>query len=93
MRAERPVLKKCGPDLITAVDFGKNQPGYERLPGIRGRAPQYIVTSRWSLTWRERWRILVHGDLWLQLMTFGVPLQPMKLLVDEPTPEECGVDL
>jgi hypothetical protein len=68
----RPIAP--GLDLPVTI-FGKNQPEYERLPAYID--PDGIVTSRWKLRWHERLRILLYGDLWLSVMAFGKPLQPL----------------
>jgi hypothetical protein len=31
------------------------------------------------MTWRERLRVLLTGDLWLTLLTFNRPLQTVKI--------------
>ncbi len=40
--------------------------------------------TRWRLTWRERLKLLVKGDLWIMLLTFNLPLQPLLPSVDKP---------
>jgi hypothetical protein len=42
------------------------------------------VTCCWSLTWRERLRVLFAGRIWHQILTFGHPLQPQLLDVAPP---------
>lgn len=91
MSPARPVLKKCGPDLLPVTVFGNGQSEYLPLPGLRGA--DGLVTTRWHLTWRERFRLLFYGDIWLQMLTFGRSIQPVKFLVNEPTPSECGFDI
>ncbi len=63
------------------VVFAKDQPQYIPLPAVvRGN----MVTTRWKLTWTERLEILLHGDLWVQMLTFRKPLQPIMLHTYEP---------
>lgn len=57
--------------------FAKNQPEYLQLPAYVD--PDGTVVTRWQLTWRERARIVFGGTLWLSILTFGNPLQPVKL--------------
>lgn len=62
--------------------FAKDQPQYHPLPAhvsIKGR-----VTSCWSLNWKERLSILLHGRLWLAQLTFHEPLQPQLPTVFKP---------
>lgn len=40
--------------------------------------------SCWSLTVRERLRLLWSGRLWLHQLNFGAPLQPQKLSLASP---------
>jgi len=45
---------------------------------------QGTTTTRWKLTWRERIKLLFTGELWHQVLTFNLPLQPQMLMVDKP---------
>ena len=59
---------------VTVV-FAKDQPEYQPLPAHdNGR----VVTTCWRLTWHERFTVLFRGNLWLQQMNFGQPLQPQR---------------
>jgi len=42
------------------------------------------VISCWSLTWRERLRVLVTGKMWWSVLTFNQPLQPQLPQVTTP---------
>lgn len=64
---------------LEIVEYAKNQPEYLTLPCIREDGPEGLITIRWKLSWRERWKILLNGCLWQQVMTFNGPLQPIKL--------------
>ena len=81
MQPVSPVL----PDIYLFKDretvIAKKQPQYIPLPAII--AEPYVFT-RWRLSWRERLRILFSGNLWLILMTFGKPLQPVRLETQSP---------
>lgn len=67
---------------LEVTEYAKNQPEYNTLPSHR--QPDGTVTTRWKLTFSERLKILLTGDLWLQLLTFNHPLQPVKLSVECP---------
>jgi hypothetical protein len=57
------------------VVYAKDQPEYQPLPAwVRqdGR-----VVTRWRLTWRERLAVLVGRSLYMEVMTFGRPIQPI----------------
>jgi hypothetical protein len=81
MQPVSPVL----PDICyfegKEIVIAKDQPQYTPLPAII--AKPYVFT-RWRLSWRERLRILFSGNLWLVLMTFGKPLQPVRLETQSP---------
>jgi hypothetical protein len=78
-------MKPVFPELRTGywqVVFAKDQPQYLQLPAnTDGRQ----VETKWVLSWRERLRIFFAGNLYLTLLTFGNPLQPIRvsLLRDE----------
>lgn len=63
------------------VVYAANQPEYQPLPVWK--MPDGSVKSRWRLTWRERIEALLGRDLYLELLTFGGPLQPTFMTFDE----------
>jgi hypothetical protein len=71
-----------GMDLPEVV-FAKDQPQYIPLPATIVDGGTRVIT-RWKLGWRERLRILFTGNLWLSLLTFGNPLQPILLDTESP---------
>lgn len=82
MKLITPIIP--GRELPVTV-FAKDQPEYLQLPAFRDEYG--AVTMRWKLTIRERLRILLSGDLWLSVLTFNNPLQPVKL---DTTPPEIA---
>lgn len=68
--------------LIPEVVYAKDQPEYIPLPAWRGEDGK--VVTRWKLTWRERLRVLMSGNLWLTILTFNRPLQPVMLHAECP---------
>jgi len=74
-----PVLP--GADLPETV-MGANQPEYEPLPAFRH--PDGTILTRWRLTWRERLFALWRGDVYLWVLTFNHPLQPVMVEIDRP---------
>lgn len=62
---------------IPTVTFAKDQPEYNPLPAWRG--DDGMVVTRWRASWGERLKMLLTGDLWLTVLTFNRPLQPVKL--------------
>lgn len=63
--------------------YGQNQPEYLPLPALRNPQGTGIAT-RWRLSWGERLRLLWTGDLFIEVLTFGKPLQPIKPSAEEP---------
>jgi len=67
-------------EIVIATD----QPEYEPLPALPVDGSTVIIT-RWRLSFRERLVALFNGDIYLYVSTFGQPLQPLYMQVDEPT--------
>lgn len=64
------------------VTFAKDQPQY--LPLLAHRTDYGMVISCWSVNWKERFKVLITGRIWLRVLTFNEPLQPQRLGVDRP---------
>ena len=62
--------------------FAENQPEYIPLPAYRDEIGEVI--SCWELTWKERLYLFYTGRLWVRILTFNKPLQPMVLQTDCP---------
>lgn len=60
------------------VTFAKDQPEYIPLPAI---TDGNYVETKWRLSWRERLTTALRGNLYLSVLTFGRPLQPVRLSV------------
>ncbi len=63
------------------IVWAENQPPYLPLPA---HTTENETISCWSLTVRERLKILFTGRLWLRQMNHGQPLQPQLVTVDTP---------
>lgn len=61
------------------VMFAKDQPEYLPLPAFKNESPQGEVITCWSLSFKERLRVLFKGEIWLSLMSFNKPLTPSYL--------------
>ena len=79
MRPLSPVIP--GTELPEVI-YGDAQPEYQPLPVWRD--VDGTVLSRWKFTWWERLQVLFYGDLYLWVLTFGQPLQPVMLQVERP---------
>ena len=71
----QPVVPEPRPVEAQSVVFAKDQPEYLQLPA---NANEIYVESKWQFSWRERLLILLRGTLYLTVMTFGEPLQPIR---------------
>jgi len=68
------------------VVYAANQPEYLPLPAeYRGGKGCEILTC-WELSPDEIKRIQETGKIWLSVLTFGQPLQPLCLSADKPAP-------
>jgi len=61
------------------IVFAKDQPEYQPLPALKLSTVEGEVISCWKLSFRERFRILFLGRVWLSLMSFNEPLTPSFL--------------
>lgn len=66
------------------VVFAKDQPPYLPLPAYQDCIQGGRVFHCWKLTWKERFHILYSGKLWINVLNFGKPLQPIKPMVENP---------
>lgn len=66
---------------INAV-YGANQPEYYPIPAHK--ADDGTVTTCWELSPEELKQIQETGVIWLSLLTFNQPLQPVLLLTEKP---------
>lgn len=66
------------------TQVAKDQPQYQTLPAINVGDENGTFISRWKMSWTDRLRALFFGDVYLQMSTFGQPLQPVVLHTDKP---------
>jgi len=67
------------------VVIAKDQPQYRPLPAHRVSGdPEGRATFCWKLSLRERFKLLITGRIWQQVLTFNQPLQPQLLLTEKP---------
>jgi len=66
--------------------YAKEQPEYSPLPAHKSL--DGMVTTCWSFSFMERIKILIFGKLFLQILTFNKPLQPLKMEIDKPIMEK-----
>jgi len=71
------------------VTYAKDQPEYLPLPAHK--TDDGLVTSCWGLSFFERLKVAFSGKIYLQVMTFNRPLQPLRVIVDFPPMENKAV--
>jgi len=64
--------------------LAEDQPEYLDLPIHRSKTHEGTVTSCWFLSWKERFKLLVTGRLWLSAWTFHDLPQPLLPSVHKP---------
>lgn len=64
--------------------YAKDQEPYLPLPVYEDGKQGGRVFHCWKLGWEERFKILITGTLWINVLNFGKPLQPIKPMVDSP---------
>lgn len=68
------------------VVYAKDQPEYIPLRClVTDRENTGLVTSRWTLTNEQRAKVSAGADVFLELMTFGQPLQPIRIAIGDCT--------
>ena len=65
------------------VVYAKNQPEYIPLRTLRSCTHEGKVMSRWTLTPEQRKAVADGADIFLTLLTFGHPLQPIVMAVSD----------
>lgn len=71
------------------VVYGANQPEYIPLPAERRPGRSVEVVTCWELSPDELKRVQETGKIYLGLLTFGQPLQPVIMSVDKPEPYDA----
>lgn len=79
MKPVSPIVP--GADLPVCT-YAKDQKEYTPLPVWKDE--DGTVLSRWRCSWRERLRILLTGDVYLWMLTFNQPLQPVTMQTEKP---------
>jgi hypothetical protein len=64
--------------------YAKDQPQYLSLPVYENSSRGGMAIHCWKLSFLERMKIILKGKLWITVLNFGEPLQPIKPTVDKP---------
>ncbi len=68
--------------------YAKNQEPYLPLPAFQHKDDWQCVSSCWGLSFMERVKLLFIGRMWVTMPTFGKPLTPVRLSVNNPIKED-----
>ena len=67
------------------VVYGANQPEYQPLSAERvGKPETGQINTCWELSPDELKRVKKTGKIWVSVLTFGQPLQPLLVSVERP---------
>ncbi len=69
--------------------YAKDQDEYLSLPVYEDGEDGGRVIHCWKLSIRERITLLFTGKLWINVLNFGKPLQPIIPMVNDPFNEEA----
>lgn len=64
------------------VVYAENQPEYLQLPAYKREDGE--VTCCFSLSLKEKIKVLLTGRIWISILTFNKPLQPILVSVNKP---------
>lgn len=66
------------------IEIAKNQKEYLPIPAHIENSASVVITTCWKSSFWQRVMFLFTGKVYVQLMTFGKPLQPQKLSISNP---------
>ena len=69
------------------ITFAENQPIYRPLPAYIDNEQGGRIFQCWKLSLIERLKLMWTGKLWINVLTFHKPPQPIKPMVDNPFKE------
>lgn len=70
--------------------FAENQPEYNPLPAYVDAGSEGVVISCWELDEEEKKQIAETGRIYLGMLTFHQPLQPIRSSILNPFPMDNG---
>lgn len=68
------------------VVYAKNQPEYLQLPVYKAEDGEVI--SCWKMSFKERLIFIITGKIWISVLTFNKPLQPIRPSINNAIPKE-----
>lgn len=75
----RPIAPRTGEREITLAE---EQHDYQPITAVvRVREPGVSLVTRWTMTPEERAKVAAGEDIYVELLTFGGPMQPVVVSV------------
>ena len=68
--------------------YAENQEQYLSLPVYKHNDEWGSVSACWSLSLKERLKVLFTGRIYITLLAFGQPLTPHRMDVSSPVPAD-----
>jgi hypothetical protein len=62
------------------VVYAKDQKEYMPLPALIFE--DGTVCTCWKMSWKELFKVILHRKVWVSMLTFNNPLQPLLLSAD-----------
>lgn len=78
--ADRPIFNGLESEEVV---YAKDQPEYIPLRTLVSESAERRVISRWTFTDEQRKAIAEGADIFLELLTFEHPLQPIRMAVSD----------
>jgi hypothetical protein len=72
------------------IIFARNQPEFRKLPAIVSKQKDGAVLTRWRLAPEDRAALAAGADVFVEVLTMGNALQPLRVAVGEDDPTELA---
>ena len=88
--AQGPVIGNLGEHEVV---YAEDQLEYHALRTVQSKTAERSALSRWTLTPSQRKAVAEGADIFLEVMTFGSPLQPIRLAVCDAADESTFAEI
>lgn len=87
----KPVSPVVPGTQLPETIIAENQDEYGDLPAVHVAGG--VILTRWQMSIWERLKVLFTGNVYLWMLTFGQPVQPVCIEVDKPAFENPELKL
>lgn len=63
--------------------YGHNQDEYNDLFAHKTNDENGIVVTKWKFSFWDKVKILLYRNMWVSILTFNEPLQPIKISMNK----------